>query len=220
MSSTATAISPTASTGCSDQPRRLLIAEDEHILAKSLETDLQTIGYDVVGLASNGQRAIELAQDAKPDLALMDLRMPQVDGLEAGQAIYDRLNIPIVMVSAYSDKQYVESATAIGVFGYVLKPVSIDTLRVTISVAWNCFTEQQGLAREVAAMEQKLEARKLVERAKGLIMTTLGLSESDAMRRLQKQARDSRRPMSELARSLIEAHDLLKKDNPPAPLDA
>ncbi len=197
-----------------DKARRVLIAEDEHLLAKSLQTDLQEIGYEVVGLASNGQRAIELAHESRPDLAILDLRMPEMDGLEAGKAIYYQLNVPIVIVSAYSDPQDVDTATELGVFGYLLKPVSMDSLRVTICVAWKRFLEKQTLMDEVTLLEKKLEDRKLVERAKGLIMESLGLSESDAMRRLQKQARDSRRPMAELARSLIEAQELLDQGKP------
>lgn len=188
----------------------ILVAEDEHLLARNMQAELEDIGYTVVGPAPNGRKAVELAREHRPDLALLDMRMPEMDGLEAGKIIYEELHIPIVVVSAYSDREFVDSASQIGVFGYLLKPVSLDTLRVSISVAWKRFVEKQELANEVGQLEKKLEERKVIERAKGLIMEQLRLSEADAMRRLQKQARDSRRPMVDLARSVIEAHDLLE----------
>jgi len=190
-------------------PATVLIAEDEALLARSLKADLDTLGMNVVGPANNGRLAVELARTHKPDMALLDLRMPEMDGLEAARVLQEELHLPIVIISAYSDREYVDSASDGGVFAYMLKPISLESLRVTIQVAWRRHLDQAALNHEVTDLNRRLEERKIVERAKGLIMERLGMSESDAMRRLQKQARDSRRPMVDLAKSVIEAQELL-----------
>ncbi len=196
-----------------NQPKRIMIAEDEHLLAQNLCNELTGLGYEVIGPASNGLRAVELAARQRPDLALMDIRMPEMDGLEASRALYLQMKVPVVILSAYSDSQYVDSAADIGVFGYLLKPVNLDDLRVTLPVAWSRYLEQTRLRGEVKELENKLESRKLIERAKGLIMKHLNLGEEEAMRRLQKQARDQRRPMVELAKAILDAQGLLNPDS-------
>jgi response regulator NasT len=190
-------------------PARVLIAEDEVLLAQSLDADLRSLDIEVVGPANNGRVALQLAHDHRPDMALLDLRMPEIDGLEVARTLAADLGIPAIVISAYSDRECVDAATDSGVFAYLLKPVSLESLRVTMQVAWRRHLDKAALGDEVSLLHRRLEERKVVERAKGLIMERLGLSESDAMRRLQKQARDSRRPMIDLARSVIEAQDLL-----------
>ncbi len=208
-SATAHVVLPTAPPA---SPRRILVAEDEHLLARNLCNELTGLGYDVIGPAPNGRRAIELASVERPDMALLDIRMPEMDGLEAGRVLYQQMHVPIVILSAYSDSAYVDSAAGIGVFGYLLKPINLDDLRVTLPVAWGRFLEQTRLVGEVHTLEEKLENRKIIERAKGLIMKHLNLSEEEAMRRLQKQARDSRRPMVELAKAILDTQGLLNID--------
>lgn len=198
-----------ASTTVAMHPRTILVAEDEHLLAQHLEADLKELGYEVIGPASNGRRAVELARKHHPDMALLDLRMPEMDGFEAAEILYNEQATPIVVVSAYSDREYVERMQKLGVFGYLLKPVSLDELRVTIGVSWGRYRQQVDLSGQVSSLERKLEERKVIERAKGVIMQTLGISEPEAMRRLQKQARDSRRPMAELAKAVLDAHGIL-----------
>lgn len=193
-----------------DQPKRILVAEDEHLLARGLANELQTLGYEVIGPAPNGRRAVEMASVDKPDLALLDIRMPEMDGLQTAKALYENFGVPIIIVSAYSDSQYIGEAVELGVFGYLLKPVNLDDLRASIPVAWSRFREKQNLTQSVTSLESKLESRKIIEKAKGLMMKHLGLDEEEAMRRLQKQARDSRRPMVELARAIIDTQDLLR----------
>lgn len=193
-------------------PRSVLVAEDEALLARSLRADLDALGMTVIGPASDGRKAIELAREERPDIALLDLRMPEVDGLQASKVLGGEMGIPTVVISGYSDSEYVETASQNGVYAYLLKPVSIESLRVTMRVAWRRYVDQVGLRGEVDSLNRRLEERKIIERAKGLIMERLGLSESDAMRRLQKQARDARRPMVELAKSVIEAQELLDQD--------
>jgi len=192
-----------------DDPHTILIAEDEHLLAQHLEADLKELGYEVIGPASNGRKAVELARKHHPDMALLDLRMPEMDGFEAAEILYNEQATPIVVVSAYSDREYVERMQKLGVFGYLLKPVSLDELRVTIGVSWGRYRQQMELTGQVSSLARKLEERKTIEKAKGVIMQTLGISEPEAMRRLQKQARDSRRPMIELARAVLDAHGIL-----------
>ncbi|MEM0913008.1 MAG: response regulator [Planctomycetota bacterium] len=193
-------------------PRKVLVAEDEALLARSLKTDLDALGMTVLGPASDGRKAIELAKADRPDLALVDLRMPEMDGLQASAVLGGEMGIPIIVISGYSDSEYVETASKNGVYAYLLKPVSVESLRVTIQVAWRRYLDQHGLRGEIDTLNRRLEERKVIERAKGLIMEQLGLSESDAMRRLQKQARDARRPMVELAQSVIDAQDLMGRD--------
>ncbi len=205
-----------AATQWPKSPRRILVAEDEHLLARKLCADLTELGYEVIGPVSNGKRAIELASEQRPDLALLDIRMPEMDGLDAGRVLYDQMNIPLVIVTAYCEPAYVDESAKMGVFGYLLKPINSNDLRATIAVAWNRYLERQNLAGQVRELQVKLENRKLIEKAKGLIMAKVGLTEEQAMRRLQKQARDSRRAMADLAQSIIDAQDLLgDADGPP-----
>lgn len=199
--------SPTVS-----MPRSVLVAEDEALLARSLRADLDALGMTVIGPVSDGRKAIELAREERPDLALIDLRMPELDGLETAKILGGEMRVPIVVISGYSDGEYVESASQNGVYAYLLKPVSVESLRVTIRVAWRRYVDQLELRGEIETLTRRLEERKTIERAKGLIMERLGLSESEAMRKLQKQARDARRPMADLAKSVIEAQELLGQD--------
>jgi response regulator NasT len=194
-----------------EAPKSILIAEDEHLLARSLSSDLVELGYTVVGPAPNGQNAVELARIHKPDMALLDIRMPVMDGLAAGQILYSQMGIPVVILSAYSDPPYLQAGARMGVFGYLLKPVSLDELRVTITVSWSRFLEQKRLTGQVDELKVKLEHRKIIEKAKGLLMKNMSLSEEEAMRALQKQARDSRRPMVELAKALLDTQGLVER---------
>jgi len=189
----------------------ILVAEDEHLVAETLRADLELLGYEVLGPVSNGQAAIDLARDSKPDMALLDIRMPEVDGITAAGQLFGEMGIPVVILSAYSEQRDLEHLQEAGVFGYLLKPVSSDGLRVTLNVAWSRYLEAKRLAGEVKALEDKLESRKIIERAKGIIQETLGVNEGEAMRRLQRQSRDTRRPMVEIAKALLDTHGLLEQ---------
>ena len=191
------------------QVLRVLVADDDELLATSLCHHVEQLGYKPVGPASNGEMAVELAKQLKPDLALLDLRMPVMDGLGAGTVLFKHMGIPVVIVSAHSDPEYLEAGEKVGVFGYLIKPVTIDQLRVNLGVAWARFRQYEKLRCEVQDLKSALEDRKYIERAKGLLMDRLGLGEADAMKRLMKQARDSRRRLPDLARALIESDQLL-----------
>ncbi|MEX2671279.1 MAG: response regulator [Phycisphaeraceae bacterium] len=187
--------------------KRILIAEDEHLVAAALADSLTTLGYEVVGPVADGEQVVALAREQQPQLALLDIRMPRMDGLDAAAEL-NEMQIPVVIVSAYSDPEYLSRGANLGVFGYVLKPVTVEDLRVNIAVAWSRYQQQHQLRDEVQGLKMAMENRKLVERAKGLLMTRLNITEPEAMKRLQKQARDSRRNMADLARAIIETDQL------------
>lgn len=187
----------------------MLVAEDEHLLARGLANDLTELGFEVFGPASNGQKALDLARERRPDIALLDIRMPVMDGLTAAQTLYQEHNIPVVILSAYSDPPYLRAGKRVGVFGYLLKPATLDELRVTLAISWARYLDQERLAEEVTGLQTKLEERKIIEKAKGILMKQLGVSEDQAMRTLQKQARDSRRPMAELAQAVLDASSVM-----------
>ena len=135
--------------------------------------------------------------------------MSGMNGLDAARILFGQMGIPVLILSAFSDPDYVKAGADIGVFGYMLKPVTLDDLRVSISVAWSRYQDHRSLKDDVDALKIQLEDRKIIERAKGLLMDRLSLSEGDAMRRLRKQARDSRRKLADLAKAIIETKDLI-----------
>ncbi len=194
-----------------NQPSDILIAEDDALLAASLSHNVRELGYHVIGPASNGEEAIALAKTDKPDLALMDIRMPIINGLGAATVLFKHMGIPVVIISAHCDPEYLDAGKRVGVFGYLVKPVTADQIRVNIEVAWSRFQQQEQLRHEVQGLKVALEDRKFIERAKGMLMDRLGLGENEAMSRLKKQARDSRRRLSDLARALVESERLLYK---------
>lgn len=193
-------------------PARVLIAEDEHLVATELARQVNSLDVKVVGPVSCGQDAIELARSGAADLALLDIRMGDGDGdgLDAAQTLQLELGIPVVLVSAYSDDAYVRRGAEVGVFGYLLKPVSTDQLRVAIAVAWAAHNERRRLGDEVGELRSALADRKVIERAKGLLMEKGALSEPDAMRLLQRQARNTRRRLADVAKSVIDTGELLE----------
>lgn len=188
---------------------RILIAEDNDLVSLTLEEQLKGLGYDVVGIARNGNEAIALANRLKPDLIMMDIRMPEMDGTEAAARIHDQMAVPIIMLTAYVDKETVRKAEAAGALAYLVKPVSEVELPPAITIAMSRFHEIQGLRTHVNELEDSLEARKLIERAKGILMQRLGLNERDAYERLRQRARDKRAKMKDIAQAIIEAEELL-----------
>lgn len=189
-------------------PARILIADDEHLVASGLAVNLRDLGYEVIGPAADGEEAIELCQQQKPDLALLDIRMPRKDGLAAAEVIFRRLGVPVMILSAYSDPEYVTDGNRVGVFGYLLKPVTQDQMRVGISVAWGRFMDFASQDGEIHTLKERLEHRKIIEQAKWVIVKRKGLEEPEAMKLLQRQARNNRRTLVDVARSVIENEDL------------
>lgn len=184
-------------------PERILIADDEHLMATGLASSITSLGYTVVGPVSDGRAAIEVAKKDPPDLAVLDIRMPDVEGLDAAEVLWEELAIPSVIVSAFSDKRYIEHAQQIGVFGYLLKPVSTENLRVTLSIAWARATAQAVQRKRIDQLENTLTNRKIVEQAKWLLIEREQMSEPEAHARLQREARNNRRPLVEVAQEII-----------------
>ncbi|HSH45809.1 MAG TPA: response regulator [Longimicrobiales bacterium] len=190
---------------------RFLIADDEALHNLALTSQLEALGHEVVATASNGREAVELAHDKRPDVAVLDIRMPVMTGPEAAHKIHEDRPIPIIILSAYSDNRTVEEATRSPVFHYLVKPVDPDDLAPAISVAKARFDEWMRARAERNTLETKLEERKILERAKGLLMETRGMTEQEAYRFLQKTSQDKNTPMIELARKILLAAPLLHR---------
>lgn len=190
---------------------RFLIADDEALHNLALTSQLEALGHEVVATASNGREAVELAHDKRPDVAVLDIRMPVMTGPEAAHKIHEDRPIPIIILSAYSDNRTVEEATRSPVFHYLVKPVDPDDLAPAISVAKARFDEWMRARAERNTLETKLEERKILERAKGLLMETRGMTEQEAYRFLQKTSQDKNTPMIDLAKKILLAAPLLQK---------
>lgn len=188
---------------------RILVAEDNDLVALTLEEQLKGLGYDVIGVAHTGAEAIDLAARLSPDLIIMDIRMPEGDGTEAAARINAQRSTPILMLTAYTDRETIRRAEAAGALAYLVKPVNEAELTPAINIALARFRELQTLRSHVTELEESLEARKLVERAKGILMQRLGLGERDAYERLRQRARDRRTKMKDIAQAIIEAEELL-----------
>lgn len=188
---------------------RILVAEDNDLVALTLEEQLKSLGYDVIAVAHTGAEAIDLATRLSPDLIIMDIRMPEVEGTEAAGRINAMRPTPILMLTAYTDRETIRRAEVAGALGYLVKPVNEAELSPAINIALARFRELQGLRAQVTDLEDSLEARKLIERAKGILMQRLGLSERDAYERLRQRARDKRAKMKDIAQAIIEAEELL-----------
>jgi len=193
------------------KPIRVLIAEDEPIVRMDIKELLEGQGYEVVGEAADGQIAIDLARKLKPDVIIMDIRMPNLDGIEAAKILTQEEIAPIIFLTAYSDKELVEKAKEVGVIAYIVKPFKESDLFPAIEIAIARFREFQLLRKEVADLKDALETRKLVDRAKGLLMDREGLKEHEAFRLIQKASMDKRKPMKEIAQAIILAYELKDK---------
>ena len=184
--------------------RRVVVAEDEALIRLDLTSLLEDAGYEVVAAVTDGQAAIEAVEEFRPDLVLMDVAMPVLDGVTAAAKITEQRLCPVVMVTAYSQVELVERAADAGAMGYLVKPVSPTSLLPSIEVAIARFEQLNQLAAEVEAVTERLEVRKLVDRAKGLLMTRLGIDEPAAFRWLQKAAMDNRSSMRAVSQGVID----------------
>ncbi len=184
-------------------PKRVLVADDEGILASMLCSHLLELGCEAIGPASNGRDAIELAHSTQPDLALLDIRMPELDGIEVAKQVWGDLGIPVVIISAYGDDENVKACTDIGVFGYMLKPVERDSVRASISVAWSRVQALMEQTNRVAQLERNLANRRVVEQAKWTLVEGKGMSEGEAHQRMQTHARNSRAKLADVAAAVL-----------------
>ena len=182
---------------------RILVAEDETIIRLDLKDLLERAGFEVVAEARDGEEAVELAREHRPDLALMDVKMPRLDGIEAARRILDERPIPIVMLTAYGQEELVTRAAEAGVFGYLVKPFREQDLLPAIHTARARHEELQALRDEAESLSEALAARKVIERAKGLLMEKEGLSEKDAFERLRRASQASQRPLKVIAEAVV-----------------
>jgi response regulator NasT len=183
--------------------RRIVVAEDESLIRMDIVETLKDQGFDVVGEAGDGLKAIELAKELKPDLMVMDIKMPDMDGLSAAEQIA-KLRIPVVFLTAFNQQELVTRASEVGAMAFLVKPFSPEDLLPAIEVALSRFQQLTQLESEVSDLTERLETRKLVERAKGVLGVQMGLSEPDAFRWIQKAAMDRRIGMVDVARTILD----------------
>ena len=194
-------------------PRRVVIAEDEALIRLDLAEMLRDEGYQVVGEAGDGQEAVDLAESLRPDLVIMDVKMPRRDGIDAAAEIAAKRIAPIVILTAFSQRDLVEKARDAGAMAYLVKPFSISDLIPAIEVALSRFAEITELEREVADLGERLETRKLVERAKGLLQARHAMTEPEAFSWMQRAAMDRRTSMKRVAEVVLESLDIPGRDS-------
>jgi response regulator NasT len=180
---------------------RILVAEDEALIRLDLVEMLTEAGYEVVAQATNGVEAIALAKEFKPDLAMLDVKMPELDGISAAQEIIEIS--PVLMLTAFSQKELVERARDAGVMAYVVKPFSINDLTPAIEIAMSRHLQMRTLKEEVSDLHERLETRKVIDRAKGILMAAMNLSEPEAFGWIQRAAMDRRMSMKAVAEAVI-----------------
>jgi len=187
---------------------RIIIADDESLIRMDLREMLTNLGYLVVGEVADGRSAVNQARELRPDIIIMDIKMPDMDGIEAAQTLTEERIAPVVLLSAYSQRDLVQRAREAGVVAYLVKPYREEELAPAIEVALARFQEFKELEAQVTDLQQALETRKLVDRAKGILMDKQGLSEADAFRKIQKMSMDNRKPMKDVAEAIILAHQV------------
>jgi len=192
-----------------DKRIRILVAEDEALIRMDLVEMLQEAGYEVVAQATNGEEAIALAIEHQPDLAILDVKMPVLDGISAAEKIISIA--PVLMLTAFSQRELVDRARDAGVMAYVVKPFTISDLVPAIEIAFSRHTQMKSLAEEVADLHERLETRKIIDRAKGILMKALNLSEPEAFSWIQRAAMDRRLTMKDVAHAVISPEAALDK---------
>ena len=184
-------------------PRTVVVAEDEALIRMDIVEMLEDAGYRVLAQAENGEQAVALATEHRPDLVLMDVKMPVMDGITAAEQIAAQRIAPVVLLTAFSQRELVERAREAGAMAYVVKPFTVDDVVPAIEIALSRFEEIAALENEVADLKEQFATRKLVERAKSLLQTKMGLSEPEAFRWIQKTSMDRRLSMREVAEAII-----------------
>ena len=185
------------------RPKKVLIAEDEALIRLDLVELLTDEGFEVVGQAINGEEAVKLARELEPDLIIMDVKMPGMDGITAAEIIGEERIAPILLLTAFSERELVERARDAGVMGYLVKPFGANEVVPAIEVAIGRFAELRAIEEELANLEDRFESRKIIDQAKGMLQEGLGLTEPEAFRWIQKTAMDLRKSMREVAEGVI-----------------
>lgn len=194
--------------------KRIIVADDESIIRMDLREMLTNLGYLVVGEVADGRSAVNLARELRPDLVIMDIRFEgdEFDGIDAAKILTEERIAPVLLLTAYSQQDLIERAKTAGVTGYIVKPFREADLGAAIEVALARFNELKMLEKEVGDLKEALETRKLVDRAKGILMDVQGLSESEAFRKIQKMSMNTRKPMKEVAEAIILAHEASQQE--------
>ncbi len=185
---------------------RVIIADDESLIRMDLREMLTNLGYLVIGEAGDGLSAVNLTRDLRPDILLMDIKMPDLDGIEAARILTEERLAPVLLLSAYSQQELIQRARQAGVAGYLVKPFRENDLAPAIEVALARFSEFRAMEQEVGNLQDALETRKAVERAKGILMDTQNLNEIEAFRKIQKMSMNNRKPMRAVAEAIVLAH--------------
>ncbi len=188
--------------------KRVLVADDEHLVSSGIAASLVALGFEVVGPVPDGQAALDLASQSKPDLALLDIRMPVMDGLTAAARLWNEQQVPSVIVSAYSSQNYLELAQDTGIFGYLLKPITTESLRVTLAVSWARAMNHCSQNGRISQLEDSLTQRRTVEMAKWRLVETQRMSEAQAHAALQRAARTTRRRLVDIAQDILDGKPL------------
>lgn len=187
---------------------RILIADDESIIRLDLKKILEGMGHRVVAEASDGRTAVDLARRDSLDLAILDIKMPEMDGLDAAKLITEGKVCPVLLLTAYSQQDLIDRAKEAGVFGYLVKPFKEADLLPAIEIAISRYKQMEALEKEVGSLQDTLETRKLVDRAKGILMDKRSMGESDAFRWIQTQSMNNRKSMREIAEAVILMQDI------------
>lgn len=187
---------------------RVLIADDDPIIRLDLKQMLESLDYEIAGEAEDGQQALDLTREINPDVCILDVKMPRMDGIEAVAIITEEELAPAILLTAYSDRELIDRAKDAGAFAYLVKPFKPSDLPPAIEVARSRFEQNVQLGKEVANLQEKLETRKLIDRAKGILMDEQKLNESDAYRKIQLQSMNLRKSMKEVAEAIILAKSI------------
>jgi response regulator NasT len=192
---------------------KIAVADDERDMREYFEQILPVLGHQVVGAAENGKELVALCAKAHPDLVITDIKMPDMDGIDAATQIYRNGPIPVILVSAFHDAEFIRRAEADHILAYLVKPIKQADLEPAIVIAMRRFEQFQALRKETSDLKQALEDRKVIEKAKGILMKKTGLDEHDAFRRLQKLASDKNRKLVEIAQIILTADEALDVSN-------
>ncbi|MBR1886102.1 MAG: response regulator [Schwartzia sp.] len=187
------------------KPLKIVIADDEAIIRMDLREMLEEAGHEVVGETANGRRAVAIVRDTRPDLVVLDIKMPDMDGVEAARMIAADHLAPVLLLTAFDDAELIRRATEAGVLAYLVKPVSEKSLFPAMEIALSRWRETESLEKELAETRNSLETRKLLDRAKGILMQAHGISEEEAYRRMQRYSMEKRRTLKEVAAAVVRA---------------
>src|ERR687885_2695976 len=187
---------------------RVIVADDEALIREDMKETLEGLGYLVVGTAGDGRSAVNLARELRPDLVIMDIKMPEMDGLTAAKILTEEKIAPVLVLTAYSDREFVDGSLDAGVMGYLVKPYREAELVPAMELALARFREFRALEKQLGDTREVLETRKAVERAKGVLMDTQGMREAEAFRKIQKLSMNNRKSMREVAEAILLANEV------------